>query len=110
MRQRLLLVLDGVARPHQLVRQSRCCGFPHLWCRLDTSRSPPEPLEGPIMKPVRTDFGAFPPMGTPSAPRSSDAESSMGSISGDGQLADAASVSSQVRSTIRVLVIDDDRT
>ncbi len=34
----------------------------------------------------------------------------MGSISGDGQLADAAGVSPKVRSSIRVLVIDDDRT
>jgi DNA-binding NtrC family response regulator len=62
------------------------------------------------MKPARADFGVFPPMGSPSAPRSSDAEISMGSISGDGQLADAAGVSSKVRSTIRVLVVDDDRT
>ncbi|HEX3867656.1 MAG TPA: sigma-54 dependent transcriptional regulator [Gemmatimonadaceae bacterium] len=34
----------------------------------------------------------------------------MGSISGDGQLADAAGLSAGVRSSIRILVIDDDRT
>src|SRR5947207_1355774 len=63
------------------------------------------------MKPSRSDFGVFTPLSSPTIPpRSSDAEISMGSISGDGQLADAVAVSAKVRSTIRVLVIDDDRT
>src|ERR1043165_503214 len=62
------------------------------------------------MKQSRSDFGVFTPLNNPAVPRSSDAEISMGSISGDGQLADAVAVSPKVRSTIRVLVIDDDRT
>jgi len=57
------------------------------------------------MKTVRADFGAY----TSNAPNfSSDTELTI--PNGNGEFADSGGVSSRLRSTIRILVIDDDRT
>lgn len=59
------------------------------------------------MKSVRSDFGVYTP--PTSSSRSSDPEISMQSAGADEQFADIG-VAARLRSTIRILVIDDDRT
>src|SRR4051812_26237462 len=60
------------------------------------------------MKTGRTDFGLYSPL--PVGPRQGDAEVPMLAGSGDEPFADPATVSTKLRSSIRILVIDDDRT
>ena len=62
------------------------------------------------MKNVHSDFGLLSPPGLSGAARASDAEVSILPVGGEGQLADADELSPKLRASIRVLVIDDDRT
>jgi DNA-binding NtrC family response regulator len=61
------------------------------------------------MKTVRSDFGMH-NVGMSSAGRPSEAESSLAVGTGELSPADTAAVSAKLRSSIRILVIDDDRT
>src|SRR5690349_13591171 len=60
------------------------------------------------MKIGRSDIGMYSP--TPANSRQTDAEVSMLAGPGDEPFADPATVSTKLRSSIRILVIDDDRT
>ena len=60
------------------------------------------------MKPARNDFGIYNPL--PPNGRMSETEVPMVATGGDDPLADTVGVSTNVRSSIRILVIDDDRT
>jgi len=59
------------------------------------------------MKTARSEFGIYTPVPLPA--RSND-ESAVAVIGGEESFTDPTGVSSSVRSTIRILVIDDDRT
>jgi len=59
------------------------------------------------MKTARSDYGTFAPVPPPEVRASSDGEISL--VSGDAG-ADSSAVSAKLRSSIRILVIDDDRT
>jgi len=61
------------------------------------------------MKSARSDYGLYAPSSPPVTPRSSDAEVAV-STSGSEFLADGFGLSASHRSTIRILVVDDDRT
>src|SRR5258705_3551706 len=61
------------------------------------------------MKTARSDYGIYTPLASPSSARPADAEVSL-PIGGDDPFADPVSVSTRIRSSIRILVIDDDRT
>src|SRR5215470_17729602 len=61
------------------------------------------------MRSARADFGFYSSPG-PSSGRSTDTEVSLVSGGGDDSFADPVTVSTNLRSSIRILVIDDDRT
>ena len=62
------------------------------------------------MQSVPSDFGIFTPPSTPVVPGPSDTEVSIAATNGNGHLADVGGLSAKLRASIRILVIDDDRT
>jgi DNA-binding NtrC family response regulator len=62
------------------------------------------------MKPVRSDFGVYAPAGSTMGASDAAAKVSMVPVDADEWASDPAGIPGKVRGTIRVLVIDDDRT